>query len=444
MALTFVLVCSFLFFLYQYRTGGGRRKAIVLGVLLGLAMLAKGPLGLVLPGFTFLTFLIMKRDLGFLKRLHPFTIFTMCAIVAGSWYLLALWQGGKPFLSMVLKENFGTVVGQEAGHPHPFWWYIPYLFQNMAPWSLFFPTLAVFLYRYQDRLAKEEVLYVVIWLSTVIIFFSVFSQKRTVYILSAYPAIALLFGAWWHNLKREDVSAEPLLITRLAAYLNAGSFLILALLLILQFTTHAPLSYLVPMLDEKDQLDMIRVAGLLSDHRVVSLVWAALCGVGGLFLILAVKRNAWGAFIACTAVLMALSLNNVQSFDTELAKQYTMKPFMRRVVALVKNEPLYFYDSEDYATMFYAGRHIHAFRSEQSVPPFCYVLFWENEWQSMRGREGLIVEAISESADRVSPKRGHLMLVAVRDAHALAAARPALGTTGNDPARRGLGCSALA
>ena len=48
MALTFVLLCSFVFFLYQYKTGGSRIKAI-LGVLLGLATLAKGPLGFCFP-----------------------------------------------------------------------------------------------------------------------------------------------------------------------------------------------------------------------------------------------------------------------------------------------------------------------------------------------------------------------------------------------------------
>jgi 4-amino-4-deoxy-L-arabinose transferase len=120
-------------------------------------------------------------------------------LVVGSWYLLAFGQGGKEFLLKVIKENFGSVVGRQTGHSHPFWWYIPYLFQNMAPWSFFFPTLALFVYRYRQKLAKEELLYIVVWLSTVIIFFSLFSQKRFVYILSAYPAIALLFGAWCTN-----------------------------------------------------------------------------------------------------------------------------------------------------------------------------------------------------------------------------------------------------
>jgi hypothetical protein len=424
MALTFVLLCSFLFFFYLYETGGGRKKAIVLGILLGLAMLAKGPLGFVLPCFTFLTFLSIKRDWAFLKRLHPVTVLGVCALVAGSWYLSALWQGGKEFLLLVVKENVGTVVGAGAGHRHPFWWYIPYLLQNMAPWSLFFPTLAVFLYRYRWKLVEGKLLYIVVWLSTVIIFFSIFSQKRTVYILSAYPAIALLFGAWWYKLKDEAVSAEPLLITRLAGYLNAASFIILAVLLLFQLTNHRPLDYLIPLLDEKDQVDLVRVAAMLTEHRLGSLFWSALCGLGGIFLIWAVRRNGWGGFLACTAALMAISLNNVQSFDTELAKEYTLKPFMSRVVSMVKDAPLFFYYGKDYGLIFYAGRHIHRYEQPAEPVALFYVLFWENEWRKIPRSESLVVQAASQDIDRQAPDRGHLLLVAVKDPHALAVHAP--------------------
>ena len=77
MTLTFVLLCAFLFFLYSYRTGGGRKKAIILGLILGLATLARGPLGFVVPGFTYLLFLWVRRDLSFVRRLHPFYLLAL-------------------------------------------------------------------------------------------------------------------------------------------------------------------------------------------------------------------------------------------------------------------------------------------------------------------------------------------------------------------------------
>jgi len=431
MALTFVLLCSFLFFLYLYRTGGSRAKAIVFGVFVGLAMLAKGPLGFVLPCFTVLIFLWSKKDLAFLKQLHPFIALIVCGLVAGSWYLLALWQGGQEFLTMVIKENVNTVVGKEAGHPHPFWWYIPYLFQNMAPWSLFFPSIAVFLYRYRRKLAEENLLYLIVWFATVFIFFSIFKQKRTVYILSAYPAVALLFGAWWQKLRDGTLPGEPLFITRLAAYFNAGSFLIMAVLLILQVTNHNPLAYLNPILGPKDVADMARVAGLLTEHRITILLWSVVCGLGGILLVVSARKRAWGVFMGSTAVVMVISLNNVQTFDTALAKEYSIKPFMNRVVSVVKDAPLFFYDSEDYPVMFYAGRHIHRYQPPvKTVSSPYYVLFWENEWRPIPQKEGLIVRATSQSTDRIDPHRAHLVLVEVKTPDALpSGAQSALNIT---------------
>lgn len=433
MALTFVLLCSFLFFLYLYRTGGSRANAMVFGLFVGLAMLAKGPLGFVLPCFTVLIFLWSNKDLAFLKTFHWFTALAVCGLVAGSWYLLALWQGGQEFLTMVIKENVNTVVGKEAGHPHPFWWYIPYLFQNMAPWSLFFPSIAVFLYRYRRKLAEEDLLYLIVWFATVFVFFSIFKQKRNVYILSAYPAMALIFGAWWQKLRDGILPGEPLLITRLAAYFNAGSFLIMAVLLILQVTDRNPLAYLNPILGPKDVADMTRVAGLLTEHRITILLWSVVCGLGGILLVLSARKRAWGAFMGCTAAVMVISLNNVQTFDTALAKEYSIKPFMTQVVSVVRNAPLFFYESEDYPVMFYAERHIHQYKAPLKIAssPY-YVLFWENEWKSIPQNEGLIVRATSHSTDRIDPNRAHLVLVEVKTPEALPlGAQSALNTTRN-------------
>jgi len=197
-----------------------------LGFLWGLATLAKGPLGFVVPCLTYLLFLWLKRDLSFIKRLHLLVVVSTCALVAGSWYALALWQGGKDFLEVVVKENFTMTIGREAGHPHPFFWYVPMLFQKMAPWSLFFIPAAIWVYRLRRQLAQENLLYLIVWFGTVFVFFSAFTQKRSVYILPLYPAVALILGAWWQKLKQMPSSSFNLLSS--AAYLSAASFLLLS------------------------------------------------------------------------------------------------------------------------------------------------------------------------------------------------------------------------
>src|SRR5574342_102200 len=128
---------------------------------------------------------------------------------------------------------------------------------------------------------------------------------------------------------------------------------------------------------------------------------------------------------------MGISLNNVQSLDTELAKEYTLKPFMSRVVSIVKDAPLFYYDydAKDYSVIFYAGRHVHQYEPTVSkASSLFYVLFWENEWEKIRTTEGLVVQAKSEGISRESTREGHLLLVAVKDPHTLASASGSLVT----------------
>ena len=134
--------------------------------------------------------------------------------------------------------------------------------------------------------------------------------------------------------------------------------------------------------------------------------------------------------MGCTAALMVISLNNVTTFDTALAKEYTIKPFMNRVVAIVKDAPLFFYKSEDYPVMFYAGRHIHRYQPPlKTVSSPFYVLFWEKEWRPIRKNEGLSVRTTSQSTDRTDPERGHLLLVEVKTLDALpSSAQPSLNS----------------
>lgn len=115
---------------------------------------------------------------------------------------------------------------------------------------------------------------------------------------------------------------------------------------------------------------------------------------------------------------MVVSLTSVRTLSMDLAREYSFKPFMLKVVDIVKDAPLFFYNSEDYSVMFYAGRHIHRLDAQAQSP--YYLLIWQNEWESIEQNAGSAVVLLrSESTDRQIPKRGHLLLVDVKNAEAL-------------------------
>jgi hypothetical protein len=264
-------------------------------------------------------------------------------------------------------------------------------------------------------LAQEQLLYFVVWFCAVFIFFSAFTQKRPVYILSLYPAVALLLGAWWQKLK-DSRSASSHILTRATAYLNAASFLLLSGVLLFQILGKGLAPYIRPLLYPTDQAQFLVLSNLLLEHRPAVFFWATVCGLGGVFLIVAARKNAWGPFVGCMTALMVISLFFVQKFDVYFANHYSFKPFVKRVLSITNDAPLYFYRSDDYGVIFYAGKRVPTLDTE-SVPrensPY-YLFVWEKQWEQFTNEDGLSLVAASENLDPLG--KGRLFLVSVSKA----------------------------
>ena len=65
-------------------------------ILLGLAVLTKGPVAVVLVGATLLLFGWLQADLtALVRRLRPLRGLLLTALVTLPWYALALWRDGR-------------------------------------------------------------------------------------------------------------------------------------------------------------------------------------------------------------------------------------------------------------------------------------------------------------------------------------------------------------
>ena len=416
MTLTFILLCAFLYFHHAYHSEWRKKSSLILGCLLGLAVLAKGPLGFAVPVIAYLSFLWAKGDLSAVKRMHPFILVITCFVIAVSWYALALWQGGWDFLDIVIKENFTMVVGAQAGHPHAFYWYVQAFFQNAAPWSLFLIPIAIWLMRSGRQSGRDDYLFYLIWFGTVFIFFSAFTQKRSVYILSLYPAFAMLFAAWYAELKK-STSEKSDLLAKPIAYLNAATFILFSAVLLSLMINPDLIKIISSRLYRKDEAQLLVLGQLIAQHGGLVFIWTIICGVGGILLTRFLRRNAWGANFAGTATMMVFSFAVMQQFDNDIAQHYSFKRFTEQVVATIKNDRLYFFRTNDYGVEFYANRQIPVYTKLSSKPltlPL-YMLVWENEWSGIEKNQGLKLQFVSESVDRQEFKRGHLHLVVVSE-----------------------------
>jgi len=158
------------------------RESVSAGVLLGIAVLAKGlvPLALFLPAVWFLR-----------NRLRALlVIFAAAAVVTLPWYAAVTWINGPAFLQEFFwKHHLERYMTGSLLHERPFWFYAPVLLAGLFPWS---PLLLLLFSRpiYSDR----RVRFLAAWFAWGFIFFSVSRNKLPGYLLPLLPALAALIG----------------------------------------------------------------------------------------------------------------------------------------------------------------------------------------------------------------------------------------------------------
>jgi 4-amino-4-deoxy-L-arabinose transferase-like glycosyltransferase len=110
----------------------------LLAIALGLAVLAKGPVGALLPGLAILIFLIAARRFRDVPKLATPGPVIVSLAIASSWYLACLFGRRYGFLHRQIgSENFGRFFGALGAMPP--WYYLKPLLLNSFPLSLLIP-----------------------------------------------------------------------------------------------------------------------------------------------------------------------------------------------------------------------------------------------------------------------------------------------------------------
>lgn len=168
----------------------------LLGFFLGFAVLAKGPVALILSGGAVLLWaLFTRRWRDTLRCLHPVAIASFC-LTALPWYVLCARRNPDFFRIFIIEHNFKRYLTPEFQHIQPFWFYVPVLVVAFIPWTLPLLWSAEFGFRREWRgchLSPISI-FLLTWIIFCVVFFSVSKSKLPGYVLPAMPPIALLLA----------------------------------------------------------------------------------------------------------------------------------------------------------------------------------------------------------------------------------------------------------
>jgi 4-amino-4-deoxy-L-arabinose transferase-like glycosyltransferase len=270
--------------------------------LVGIGALAKGPLGILLPGLVIAVFLVTKKKWQLLSKFafHPGV--AIAVVLAVGWYGLAITRGGEGFVDrQLLQENLERFFGG-SGHSHPVYYYLSYLFSLGIPWSLFLPFV-LWDYIRKGLAGNDNRLFLLLWFLVMFVFFSVSVGKRPVYLLPIFPAISLLVAVWLSEVKSAEGVREVLF--RSIALFAAVTGLILLLIVLGDMWSHDPAWFFSPiesLLKPKDRANFELIRGELANYGWRFDVPALLCA----FLWISVAVCLWQSRLRVAAQLLML------------------------------------------------------------------------------------------------------------------------------------------
>ncbi len=211
-----VLVFSAWCLLYpQIDARGSPRRAVAAGVLLGLAMLAKGPVALVLTALAGVVYVLIVRGraaFAIVRERWPWLVGAIALAMAALWYLPAVVAGGREMREILVQENLGHFAPRGMGGTgeasRPVYFIIERIAGGTFPLTLLLPAaVAAFFTDEFEADKRRPLLYQASLALAVVILFSAASAKRDDYILPAMPGIAIACAALF---ALDDASASRL------------------------------------------------------------------------------------------------------------------------------------------------------------------------------------------------------------------------------------------
>ena len=162
----------------------------------GLAVMTKGPIGIVFPGAIVFFYLLLTRQLERLFHMHVVRGVLLAALVGMPWYIYMYTVHGMPFI----HDFIGFHNISRFAHPlHPvrdhWYFYIPVVLLGFFPWTGLLIQSVKNAYRRSFGEEAELLTFFQVWWIFVLIFFSFAQTKQVSYMLILVPPLATVIAS---------------------------------------------------------------------------------------------------------------------------------------------------------------------------------------------------------------------------------------------------------
>ncbi len=181
---------------------------------LGLAVMTKGIAAIALTGLIAGGVIVCRRDWRALPSMAWVPGLLIFGAIVVPWHWAMASENPGFFHFYIVVQHFARLTSPE--HAKPFWFFIVILPFGMLLWTTFFFSATAGAFKKAFHAVRssgretgegDHMLFLLVWVLSVVVLFSLSTCKLVPYILPAYPALALLVA---HFIQKGGLSKRPI------------------------------------------------------------------------------------------------------------------------------------------------------------------------------------------------------------------------------------------
>lgn len=322
---------------------------------MGLGVLAKGPIGVIVPLGIVVLFLFFIGRAQLLRRLNWFWGLILFFLVVSPWFIAIYFLVPHHKSEMFFVQQIYAWLGG-GGEWYKGYVYIPHLILGFFPWSLALPGVFLFTWKKRD----EKTVFLWTWAFVVFFIFALTGEKVSRYILPLYPAISLLVASMVNTKKGINNIFSSALVC-------VWFFIILACNLYTGFI----------------EPELAAIAGQYLNRLLISAVGILIIIVG----IYGIRKSSFTIPVAISFVSLLLFILCVIPIERDY---YSPKPFCEMLKKEIPPDArIGAYKSWDNTIRYYFGRHVSVMHTVKGLLRFLnsqekvYCFMWDSVYEGL-------------------------------------------------------------